>query len=185
MGRMKLRKADKLMLIPCNNTECHRMIRTGRSASAHKLCPVCRRARQKKIEQDRQARRNAQPKTQRLHRELLGNLPQREVARILRTTEKNIWRIERAALDKLRKDKQAISVLREYWAAYLESGVRPAQRLSPAEELLEYQLQVSDFYKKYDWLVGEGMTEEALECLALIKQCQRLIRREIGLEEKS
>jgi len=114
-----------------------------------------------------------------------GGRTPREIAKILNTTPANVYRIERTALDRLRQDPKTMEVLREYWSAYIETGAAASRReakAEPTELLLEYQLEVSEFYKLYERLIGEKLHAEALECLALIEQCQRLIGRELELD---
>lgn len=179
------------MLIPCSNPGCGRLFEVTRKRN-HKYCPECslkfgQATLQKKLQKLARKRRS-HPKLvvdqQKLHVNSLGDMPAAEVARILGLTQNAVCRIERQALDKLRRTK-GLSVLRQYWRAYLHQG-RPKGDLPEAvdadERLLEYQLQMSEFYQYYDKLVGTGKTEAALKCLTLIENCNKLIRREIGLE---
>lgn len=169
------------MIVPCSNN-CGRRVRVRKTVKnlTRVLCGKCRQAAEMERKERYEKKRRAMPMLQQgganLHKRVTEISPVR-VAEILGTTVNAICRIERRALQKLR----ASAELRDYWALVKSEGLSgfSQPRRDPNRQLLEYLLQMDDFYETHDLLVGQGKREAALECRQMIAQCMNLIRREI------
>jgi len=115
--------------------------------------------------------------------EKIGGAQYAEISRTLGIDFREVHRIERAALAKIRANPE----LKNLWGTLKEEladgGVLDGQSLGglvmgregKGNLLLDYQLAVADWWQIHDDIVEQGCTAEALECLGEIEQFQQKI----------
>lgn len=99
-----------------------------------------------------------------------------QVARMHGVTNAAVWRTERRALLKIRNNPEA----RELFQQWKEDGCPTPVAVDRSEQMLEWHMQLSDFWSLYDRLVGEGCIREASECLAEIRRVFRMVKRALN-----
>lgn len=146
------------------------------------LCPACRlKARRESVEryQAKRKKDGAAPVRTRANERLMKDAElnsQRAVAAALGISFGNLRKIERNVLNRIRKDPE----LRELWQRCRQEGM-PAQE-DWGDRVLDFQMELAEFYKVYEQLMGNNCEQEALECLVEIKKCQQALDKVLNPE---
>lgn len=79
----------------------------------------------------------------------------------------------RRALTKIARHPE----LKALWQAWREEGMPiPGAQTEPGEQLLEWEIELSDWYLLYERLIKARLPEEAAECLAEIEKAAGALR---------
>lgn len=180
---------------------------TGRVIPRH-ICDACRKGRSHWLKRQwkKQARepvRKRQPSEKRVNQNEHGASLE-SVGKAMGLHHSTVEMIEREALGKIRNSPE----LKEAFEHYAEAGMPRIKELigalttPPAEALLEYQMQVADFWQVYEslaaaekaaltasgpltglplWRQREGVAAELQEILRSIAGFQKLLAKELCL----
>ncbi len=148
----------------------------GRQKRAKTVCPKCQETNDRKYEQARQARERSvgwRANTTVMKSAELNSLP--AVAAALGVSQAVLRKMEQRVLAKIRKHPD----LRKLWLQCREEGIPPQEDWG--DRILDYQLELGEFYAVRETLSGHGCAAEALECEREIRKCQSLLARALGM----
>ena len=153
-----------------------------------RICDACRAAHKRRLDRERK-RTVVAPIRNRSQWEGRTNpwefTSRRLIARDLGISPGMVVDLERSALHKLRTSAELQAAFRLYRKKGMPELKELARvlKVSASELLLEYQLEVGDFWEVYERLEAEGLREEAQTVLENIIQCQQAIGRQLQAVE--
>ena len=154
---------------------CQGQVRTRRVV--RRVCTDCREGRKRWA-----TKRTRKPRKLGLDPKVTASLPSRvEVGRQLGMTPSQVEEVERRALMKLRSSPE----LSEAYANFKESGMPMLQELMRQlrqplpDRLLEWQLELMEWWRVQEAAQSVGLRPEAQEALSAIARCHAGLRKQI------